>query len=167
MGEKKRGPRSAEPLPPIPPLPKAIATVCGLGRLPVAPGTAGSLLGAAVCLPLLFVPWPVHVGAAAIVAGVAVWASGVAAKGFEGRDPSAIVIDEVAGMLAAGIALPPTLYDLAAAFLLFRLFDAVKPGPLEKLERLPGGWGIVLDDLAAGLLARATWWLLKQNFDFL
>ena len=167
MGEKKRSARSAEPLPPIPPLPKAIATVCGLGRVPVAPGTTGSLVGAAVCLPLLSVPWPVQAGAAVIVAGVAVWACGVAGKGFPGRDPSAIVVDEVAGMLAAAIALPPTLYDLGAAFLLFRLFDIVKPGPLEKLERLPGGWGIVLDDLAAGLLARATWWLLKQNFDFL
>src|SRR5512137_2281239 len=88
MGEKKRGARSAEALPPIPPLPKAIATVCGLGRMPVAPGTAGSLLGALLCLPLLAVPWPVQAGAAAVVAGVAVWASGVAVKGFGGRDPS-------------------------------------------------------------------------------
>ncbi|MBI4537814.1 MAG: phosphatidylglycerophosphatase A [candidate division NC10 bacterium] len=168
MGERKRATRAAVPTAAIPPLPWAIATVGGLGRVPLLPGTAGSLLGAALCLPFLFLlPWPVHVAAAAVLAGVAIWASGVATGGLGERDLPVIVIDEAAGMLAAGIALPATMYDLAAAFLLFRLFDVVKPGPLERLERLPGGWGIVLDDLAAGLLARATWWLLKQNFEFL
>jgi phosphatidylglycerophosphatase A len=49
---------------------------------------------------------------------------------------------------------------------LFRLFDVVKPAPIPRLERLSGGFGVVADDVAAGLLARATWWLLKVNFDF-
>jgi phosphatidylglycerophosphatase A len=169
MGERKRKARTEAMRPVIPPLPWAIATVGGLGRVPIAPGTAGSLVGMGLCAPLLFlpVPWFVHVGVAAVVAAVAVWASDAAVRGLGRPDPPVIVVDEVAGMLAAGIALSATLYDLTAAFLLFRLFDAVKPGPLEKLERAPGGWGVVLDDLAAGLLARGTWWLLQQNFDFL
>jgi phosphatidylglycerophosphatase A len=70
-------------------------------------------------------------------------------------------------MWLAAIALPATFYDFAAAFLLYRLMDVVKPSPISRLEGLPGGFGIVADDLAAGLLARATWWLLKANFNFL
>jgi phosphatidylglycerophosphatase A len=62
---------------------------------------------------------------------------------------------------------PASLYDLSVVFFLFRLFDVVKPSPIGRLERLPGGLGIVADDVAAGLLARVTWWLLKVNFDFL
>ena len=71
------------------------------------------------------------------------------------------------GMWFAALLLPSSLYDLTAVFLLFRLFDVVKPLFIPRLERLPGGWGIVADDVAAGLLARATWWLLKVNFTFL
>jgi phosphatidylglycerophosphatase A len=70
-------------------------------------------------------------------------------------------------MCVATLVLPLRAYDLCAVFLLFRLFDVVKPAPIPRLERLPGGFGVVADDVAAGLLARATWWLLKVNFDFL
>jgi phosphatidylglycerophosphatase A len=70
-------------------------------------------------------------------------------------------------MCVATLALPLQVYDLGAVFLLFRLFDVVKPAPIPRLERWPGGFGVVADDVAAGLLARATWWLLKVNFDFL
>lgn len=168
MSDRKRKAREVDPrTAAVPPLPWMLATLGGVGRVPLIPGTAGSLVGLVLCLPLLVLPWPVHLAATAAVAGAAVWAAERTAALLDRRDPPVIVIDEAAGMLAATILLPATPYDLAAAFLLFRLFDAVKPGPLAKLERLPGGWGIVLDDLAAGLLARATWWLLKQNFDFL
>jgi phosphatidylglycerophosphatase A len=169
MGERKRKAQVEKPRPAVPTLPWAVATLGGLGRVPVASGTAGSLAGAALSGMLLFlsVPWYLYAGVAAAAAAAAVWAADAAVKGVGRSDPPVIVVDEAAGMLAAGIALSATLYDLAAAFLLFRLFDVVKPGPLEKLERAPGGWGVVLDDLAAGLLARGTWWLLQQNFDFL
>jgi phosphatidylglycerophosphatase A len=139
----------------------------GLGYVPGMPGTAGSLLGAALCLPLLGLDWRLHLGAALLVAGGAGWIAARAAAELGRPDPPEIVVDEVAGMLLAALALPATAYDLTAAFLLFRLFDVVKPSPLPYLERLPGGLGILADDLAAGLLARATWWLLKVNFDFL
>ena len=146
---------------------RLIATGAGVGHFPVAPGTAGSLLGAAMCIPLLSLPWPVYLGATILLTGVAVWAAGRVAEDLRQPDPSQVVIDEIAGMWFAAISLPPTLYDVAACFLLFRLFDVVKPAPMPRLERLPGGFGIVADDVAAGLLARAMWWLLKANFDFL
>jgi phosphatidylglycerophosphatase A len=70
-------------------------------------------------------------------------------------------------MWFAAIALPPTFYDVTVCFLLFRLLDVVKPAPISRLEKLSGGFGIVADDVAAGLLARVMWWLLKVNFEFL
>lgn len=146
---------------------RLVATGAGLGHLPVAPGTAGSLLGAALCFPLLSLPWPVYLGAAILLAVLAVWVAGRVASDAGQPDPAHVVIDEMAGMWVAAIAVSPRLYDVAAVFLLFRLMDVVKPAPIPRLERLPGGLGIVADDVAAGLLARAAWWLLQANFDFL
>lgn len=144
-----------------------LATGAGAGRVPFAQGTAGSLVGAALCFPLLYLPWPVYLGATLGLAALAVWVAGRVAAELGEADPPEIVIDEIAGMWVAALALPPTLYDLAAVFLLFRLMDAVKPEPIPRLERLQGGFGLVADDVAAALLARAMWWLLKLNFDFL
>jgi len=144
-----------------------VATAGGLGALPLAPGTAGSLVGVALSVPLLGAGWPLHLGATLVLAAVAVRVAGRAAEELDQPDPPQVIIDEIAGMCAAMLALPLQLYDLCAVFLLFRLFDVVKPAPIPRLERLPRGFGIVADDIAAGLLARATWWLLKANFDFL
>jgi len=109
----------------------------------------------------------VYLGAALGLTAIAVWSADRVAAELGHPDPPQIVIDEIAGMWLAAVALPPTLYDLTAVFLLFRLVDVVKPGPIPRLERLRGGLGIVADDVAAGLLARVMWWLLKANFDFL
>ena len=144
-----------------------VATAGGLGRIPHAPGTVGSLIGAVLCLPLLGLGWPPHLAAAVVLCAAALVVSGRAAAEFGQPDPPQVIIDEIAGMCVAMLALPLQWYDLCAVFLLFRLFDVVKPGPIPRLERLPGGFGIVADDIAAGLLARVTWWLLKANFDFL
>ena len=146
---------------------RVVATGAGVGYVPLAPGTAGSLLGAALCFPLLYLPWPVYLGATLVLTAIAVWIAGWMATELGRPDPPQVVIDEIAGMWIAAIALPPTLYELTAVFLLFRLMDAVKPAPIPRLERLRGGLGIVADDVAAALLARAMWWLLKANFDFL
>ena len=146
---------------------RLVATVGGLGQVPLAPGTVGSLVGAGLCLPLLDVGWPLQLVAIAVLTAVAAAVSGRAAEELGQPDPPAVIIDEIVGMWVAAFALPFQAYDLCAVFLLFRMFDVVKPGPIPRLERLPGGLGIVADDLAAGLLARATWWLLKANFDFL
>jgi phosphatidylglycerophosphatase A len=144
-----------------------VATLGGLGAIPVAPGTVGSLVGLGLSLPLLRIGWPWHLAASAALAAAAVVVSGKAADELGQADPPRVIIDEVVGMCLAALALPWHWYDVCAVFLLFRLFDVVKPAPMPRLERLPAGLGIVADDVAAGLLARATWWLLKVNFDFL
>lgn len=146
---------------------RLLASGAGVGYSPLAPGTAASLLGAVLCFPLLYLPWPVYLGATLVLTAIAVWSAGRVASDLGHPDPPQVVIDEIAGMWLAAIALPPTLYDLTAVFLLFRLIDVVKPAPIPRLERLRGGLGIVADDVAAGLLARVMWWLLKANFDFL
>ena len=146
---------------------RQVATLGGLGLLPVAPGTAGSLVGLFVCLPLLWLGWVVHLAAALILAGVAVLAADRLVRETGDADPQRVVIDELVGMWLAALAVPAQAYELGAVFVLFRIFDVVKPAPIPRLERLPGGWGVVADDVAAGLLARAAWWLLKANFDFL
>lgn len=144
-----------------------IATVGGLGAIPLAPGTAGSLVGAILSVPLLGAGWLLHLATILVLTAVAVTVAGRAADELGHPDPPRVIIDEVAGMCVAALALPFRLYDLCAVFLLFRMFDVLKPAPMSRLERLPRGLGIVADDVAAGLLARATWWLLKANFDFL
>ncbi len=144
-----------------------LATGAGVGYAPLAPGTAGSLLGAVLCFPFLYLPWPLYLGAALVLTAIAVWAADRVAAESGHSDPPQVVIDEIAGMWLAAVALPPTLYDLTAVFLLFRLIDVVKPAPIPRLERLRGGLGIVADDAAAAILARVMWWLLKANFDFL
>jgi phosphatidylglycerophosphatase A len=152
---------------PVPSVAQRIATLGGLGGVGLAPGTVGSLVGAGLCLPLLRLGWPLHLAAALLLTAVAVLVSGRVAEEVRQPDPPGVIIDEVVGMWVAALALPLGWYDLGAVFLLFRIFDVIKPAPMPRLERLPGGFGIVADDVAAGLLARFTWWLLKVNFDFL
>ncbi len=141
------------------------ATVGGVGYVPLAPGTAGSLIGAGVSFPALGLSWPVYLALGCALTIVALVVTRRAADEVGHPDPPAIVLDEVVGMWWAVLLLTPSWYNLTAVFILFRIFDIVKPSPIPKLEPLPGG--IVLDDLAAGLLARGTWWLLQANFDFL
>ncbi len=78
-----------------------------------------------------------------------------------GKDSPRIVIDEIGGMMVAALALPHSLLNLTAAFLLFRLFDILKPPPLGWLQGVKGGWGVMADDLAAGILANLVLRLLR------
>ncbi len=134
-----------------------LATWFGSGLLPKAPGTWGSLaaLPFAVVIAALAGPWGLLAAVLAVtVAGL--WAAGVYAGRRGVDDPSEVVIDEVAGQW---LALVPVALDLrlyAVAFLAFRFFDIVKVWPAGWLDRnLKGGWGIMLDDLAAGIYAGA------------
>ena len=131
----------------------AIASVGGMGWAPIASGTVASAaaVGLYWALPL---DRTVQLAILAVVIAVGVWSAGVAAAAVQDEDPSCVVIDEVAGMLIAAFLLPKTPLHLLAAFLLFRLFDIGKWPPMKQLERLPGGWGIMADDVAAGLIAR-------------
>jgi phosphatidylglycerophosphatase A len=132
-----------------------IATVLGAGYSPVAPGTAGS---AVTVLLLWLVPFSraglVVFFVAVVVIGT--WAAHVAERRLGGKDPGAIVIDEVAGMTLSVIAFPLTPGVLLAGFVLFRVFDVVKPSPARESQRLGGGIGVMLDDLIAGLYALAV-----------
>lgn len=130
-----------------------VASLGGLGFLPVAPGTMGSLLGVGLLLATRAHPWAAAVGLVTVVAAGCATAGRVAARSGA-SDPSTVVIDEAAGMLVAAVGLPVSLPVLGAAFLLFRLFDICKPFPIRRLEVLPGALGIMADDLLAGGYAR-------------
>jgi phosphatidylglycerophosphatase A len=124
------------------------------GRFPFAPGTVGSAVGCALWVLAGRPGTPVL--AAAIVVGTvaAIWSADRSSALAGGKDPSWVVVDEVVGQWVALAVAPPTaLLPLVLSFLLFRLFDIWKPFPARSLERLPGGIGIVADDLMAGLYA--------------
>mgnify|MGYP001030621391 FL=1 len=129
-----------------------IATFFGLGYAPLAPGTVTSLAVLFLHkLVLAGLPWFVPVGLFALflAAGVPAATSFAADAGKE--DPGTVVIDEAAGQLLVFLFLPPTWLNLGLGFVLFRFFDILKPFPISRAERLPRGWGIMADDLAAGL----------------
>ena len=134
-----------------------VATVCGCGRAPVAPGTVGSLAALVIAWPLwrfaAFGPW--HFLILAILATTpAIWAADVVARETGSKDPGLVVADEVVGQwIALAGAARFNWKSWLAAFLLFRLFDVVKPPPARQLENVPGGAGIVLDDVASGIYA--------------
>ena len=132
-------------------LKKALGTVFFSGYAPLAPGTAGS---AVVALLYYFfgasleaVEW---VAVLAFTFVVAVYTAGELARQW-GDDPGRVVIDEAVGFLATVAFLPHSFWMALAGFFIFRALDILKPTPARQLEALPGGWGIVLDDVAAGI----------------
>jgi phosphatidylglycerophosphatase A len=131
----------------------AVASGLGAGYAPWAPGTAGSAVGLLLFWPLSQVPWPWQAGALVVVtlAGVLAGSRTAAHLGLE--DPGLVVVDEVAGLWVTLLFVPFTPLTAALGFLAFRLMDIVKPFPARRLEDLPGGWGIMADDLMAGVYA--------------
>ena len=131
------------------------ATVGPFGFVPIAPGTAGSVAGLALfwAVRSLRSTWlEVVVILSVTVAGVA--ASSAAEAKFRRRDPGVVVIDEVAGMMVTLFAVPVGFIGAIVGFFAFRLFDIVKPFPGRQAERLPAGWGVMTDDLVAGIYAQ-------------
>ena len=133
----------------------AIATAFGLGYAPIAPGTAGSAGGVVIYLLTAGWSFPSQLLLAAGVTAIGVWACFVAAKHFGRKDPSHAVIDEVAGQLVTMLGTGAGWKGALIGFLLFRVFDIVKPPPARQLEALPGGWGIMADDIMAALYSCA------------
>lgn len=139
---------------------RLLGTFFGIGRLPGPAGTYASAATAALMLPAYYLgaPWWA-IAAAAVVSTVVGVAAGMdAPKHFGSKDPRSFVLDEVAGMLISGLAAwtPGNHWawvTLGIAFFWFRVTDILKPPPARQLESLPGGWGIVFDDVAAGLMA--------------
>lgn len=144
----------------------AVATVGGVGYVPVAPGTAASLLVVPV------VPWlaatrerapEVFVLVVAVTLGVAVWGAGRAERVLGRHDDGCVVVDEVAGMVVGTLCVPATWIAALVLFGAFRLFDIAKPPPIALLDqRVGGGLGVVADDLLAGLYAGALTWLVTR-----
>ena len=127
-----------------------VATAGGVGFAPVAPGTIASAgTAAALWLAAPTLPWLLAVCAAASVVGT--WAAGRAERMLGTKDPGQIVIDEVAGMALTVVVAGTGAASLLVGFLLFRLFDVVKPFPAGASQRLRGGLGVMADDLIAGL----------------
>src|SRR5262252_11125035 len=143
-----------------------LATGAGAGLLPVAPGTFGALEGVGLFL-LLRAPWALS-GRQAVLLAVAntlIFAVGVLAsdrvcKILKSKDPRRIVIDEVSGQLISlsPLLISPTWLSVLIGFLLFRIFDIFKPYPIRKLEHLPGGLGVMADDVLAGVYAAVLVW---------
>jgi len=140
----------------------------GVGLLPGAQGTYASVLVAALAALWLvrgggpLCGWPYGLLVAGATA-VALWSSHMALRlrvFGASPDPGAITIDEAAGMLLALWGISRMGWELVAALVLFRLFDILKPLGVDRLQRLPGAWGVVADDLLAGLYALAVWQLL-------
>jgi phosphatidylglycerophosphatase A len=130
----------------------ACASVLGVGYAPFAPGTFGSAAGLLIWWLL---PASALVQASAIIVVVAIgtWSGTVAEHYFGRADPGQVVLDEVAGMLVTLLLVPVHAAGTVLGFLLFRLFDIVKPYPANRLEHLPGGAGIMADDIMAGIYA--------------
>ncbi|MAE75960.1 MAG: phosphatidylglycerophosphatase A [Planctomycetes bacterium] len=144
----------------------AVLTFCGLGLAPVAPGTFGTLGGVLLAIPIVLIPgvpgWLGLLAAAALAVALGVALGGFAERHFDCKDPGQVVIDEVAGYLVTVAAWdlafgrPLTFAGHCAAFLLFRAADILKPPPGRWLEQLPGGWGVMLDDVVLALYSGAA-----------
>ena len=135
-----------------------ISTGLGVGYSPVLPGTLGTLVGLGIFLSLSCFqeapPLVIWIGGATIIfTGLSLLTGRWAESHFKKKDPPQFVLDEMAGLGCALLLIPFTWTWWLAAFCLFRFFDIVKPFPIGKIQKYPGGWGIVLDDILAGVYA--------------
>ena len=137
-----------------------LATCFGIGWSPVAPGTVASLAALPLGWVLVLLGWQSVLAGALLATGVGIWACGVYARKNAIYDPAECVLDEVAGQW---FALLPIALELRGGdwrpyvmgFIFFRLFDIWKPWPVSAVEKWPGGFGIMMDDVLAGLIAAA------------
>ncbi len=135
-------------------LSKVISTFFGLGYFPVAPGTITSLV---VILAYKFylyqLSWPLYLLIIFFLFVVGVYTSTKFSAESNKKDPRKIVIDEACGQLLVLFRMPEAWFPVLASFILFRVFDIVKPYPIKKVEALPAGWGIMMDDVVAAIYA--------------
>ncbi len=121
------------------------------GRFPVAPGTAGTIVGVFLYEVMKNLAPGQYVALCVLISLLGTWAAGRAESLLGTKDSASIVIDEIAGFLLAMFMVPTSWGFVAAGFLLFRAFDIVKPWPLRRLQDLHGGPGVMLDDIGAGI----------------
>ena len=140
---------------------KFLASGFFTGYFPVASGTIGSLVGIIAYLILQDVPNTLYTAIVILICIVGVYIAGEAEKIYQSKDSSYIVIDEIAGIFLTFIFLPRGINFLIAGFIIFRIFDILKPFPIRLIdEKLEGGWGIMLDDIMAGIYANISLRLL-------
>lgn len=130
----------------------ALATSLGVGYVPFAPGTFGSAAGLLLWALLPASP-ALQAGTSVVVFALGVWAAAVTERHYRTTDPGVVVIDEVLGMLVTLLFNPVGWGGALVGFLLFRLFDVLKPYPANRFERLHGGLGVMADDAMAGVYA--------------
>ena len=129
-----------------------LATCAHVGYAPFAPGTFGSLVGLVIYYAVRRQQsTTLELGAIGVVVLIGLWSATEAEHHFGGVDPGPVVIDEVIGMLITLALHPVNVLGAIIGFFIFRLLDIVKPWPARRLELLPGGFGVVLDDMMAGL----------------
>ena len=134
------------------------ATFFYLGKLPFAPGSWGSL-GALILWFFLPLSYPLQFIIISILFALGVISSKKTADSMNDHDPSEVVIDEATGMGISLFMLPHSIAIYTMAFILFRIFDIFKPSFIYRVQNLPGGWGIMLDDVFAGIFV----WLICQG----
>jgi phosphatidylglycerophosphatase A len=142
------------------PWPGRLATCFGIGWSPIAPGTVASLVALPFGWLLIRLGWRGILAGALLATGLGIWACGIYARKRRIHDPAECVLDEVAGQW---FALIPIAVEMRGAdwrpfvmgFIFFRLFDILKPWPISAVEKLPGGLGIMMDDVLAGFIAAA------------
>jgi phosphatidylglycerophosphatase A len=145
-----------------------LATWWGVGYAPVAPGTAGTIAAIPFFLLLSLLPLSAYLASVLGLGLVACWAAGEAERIFQEQDSQRIVIDEAVGFLVTMTALPPDWPYLIGGFCLFRCFDIFKPPPIRLIERkVKGGYGVVLDDVLAGVYAHISLRILSFFISFL
>ncbi len=142
-----------------------IACGFGAGAMPIMPGTFGTLI--AIPIYLLFAPLasPIYIGIVVAMFLLGIWLCEVTGKDFNVPDHGAMVWDEIVGFLLVMIYVPTTWYTILIGFVLFRLFDIIKPPPIKWLDqKIKGGFGVMLDDVVAAVFAwiilQALLWLL-------
>lgn len=143
---------------------KLLATGFGAGLAPVAPGTTGTLVGVLICLIFFSLPWLLRLLIVIFLVVLAIFIAERAEQVYRKKDDQRIVIDEIAGFQVAMLPVEITGLHLLVGFVLFRIFDILKPFPLRDLQKMPGGLGIVLDDVAAGIYAGVLMLLLARFF---
>lgn len=145
---------------------KFLACGFGSGLAPIAPGTFGTLAGVPICLLCLPLPWFLRLLVVLVLMALSIYIAGRAEEIYQKKDDQRIVIDEIIGLQVTMLPVTITTAHLCAGFVLFRIFDILKPFPLDNLQRLPGGWGVVLDDVGAGIYAGLLMLLLVYVIKF-
>lgn len=126
----------------------------GTGYVPRMPGTVGTLVGILFYLPMVYLPWPVYIGVTIALFLLGIWLCEVTANHLGVHDHGGIVWDEIVGFLITMTLVPPEWRFVLLGFVLFRLFDIWKPWPIRWFDMgVSGGFGIMVDDLVAGLYA--------------